>query len=96
MFLKRTSGGITIYTENLTATENCNVLQLIPPQDLDPEVLKIFCRFKSSLWTDAVMQKRHKSIFRVDSLTEVKRRGTGSNYSSNACVDRLLDLQRFT
>ena len=32
---KWTSGTLTIYTENLTAMENCNVLQLIPPQDLE-------------------------------------------------------------
>ena len=36
---KRTSGTVTIFMENLTATENYNAPQLIPPQDLDPEAL---------------------------------------------------------
>ena len=35
----RISGAITIYTDNLTATENFNVPQLSPPQDLDQEAL---------------------------------------------------------
>ena len=35
----RTSGAITIYTDDLMATENFSAPQLSPPQDRDPEAL---------------------------------------------------------
>ena len=35
----QTSGAVTIYMDDLMATENFNAPQLSPSQDLDPEVL---------------------------------------------------------